>query len=151
MLATTGADEPALARLRAGGWGIRDRRAVADVPRYRRFIAGSRAEIGIAKGAYVEGRAGWIGDRSCHYLASGKPVLAQSTGLEGILPVGEGLVTFYDLEEAVEATREISLDHQRHARAARQLAHDVFDYRRVLPSLLERAMAPHALREAGAR
>jgi len=150
VLGSTSAEEPALARLRAGGWRIRDRHAVADIPSYLRYIAGSRAEIGIAKGAYVVGRAGWIGDRSCHYLASGKPVLAQSTGIEGSLPVGEGLVTFSDLEEAAEAASAIALDHQRHARAAKQLAHELFDHRRVLPSLLERALAPHAAREAAA-
>lgn len=151
VLAGADGDDVALARLRAGGWRIRDRGAVASVTDYRRFIAGSRAEIGIAKGAYVEGRAGWIGDRSCHYLASGKPVLAQSTGLEGLLPVGEGLVTFSALEEAVEAARAITLDYERHARRAEELAHELFDYRRVLPDLLERALAPQRPLGATAR
>jgi hypothetical protein len=144
-------EDPSLARLRAGGWRIRNRRAVAGIDEYRRFIAGSGAEIGIAKGAYVTGRAGWIGDRSCHYLASGKPVLAQSTGIESSLPVGEGLVTFSGLEEAVEAAREITLDYERHARRAMELAHEVFDFRRVLPGLLERATASRGAVEASVR
>jgi hypothetical protein len=148
VLAGADGDDPALTRLRAGGWRIRDRSAVAGIADYLRFIAGSGAEIGIAKGAYVTGRAGWIGDRSCHYLASGRPVLAQSTGIEGSLPVGEGLVTFSGLEEAVEAARAIVLDYERHARRARELAHELFDYRRVLPGLLERAMAPQRPLEA---
>lgn len=152
-LVLTGADggDPALARLRAGGWRIRDRRAVAGIAAYQGFIAVSRAEIGIAKGAYVEGRAGWIGDRSCHYLASGKPVLAQSTGIEASLPVGEGLVTFSDLEEAAEGAHAITLDYERHARRARELANEVFDYRRVLPDLLEKAMATRRPLEASTR
>lgn len=150
-LAGADGDDPALVRLRAGGWRIRDRRAVAGIDDYRRFVAASGAEIGIAKGAYVAGRAGWIGDRSCHYLASGRPVLAQSTGIEGSLPVGEGLVTFSGLEEAVEAARAITLDYERHARRARELAHELFDYRRVLPGLLERAMAPQRPLEAATR
>jgi hypothetical protein len=141
VLAGAADDDPSLARLRTGGWRIRDRRAVAGIAAYRRFIADSGAEIGIAKGAYVAGQAGWIGDRSCHYLASGKPVLAQSTGIEGSLPVGEGLVTFSALEEAVESAREITLDYERHARRARELARELFDYRRVLPRLLEQATA----------
>lgn len=143
-LVLSGADggDPALAALREGGWRVRGPGVVANVAAYQRFIAASGAEIGIAKGAYVEGRAGWIGDRSCHYLASGKPVLAQSTGLEGVLPTGEGLVTFVSVEEAVDAAREIALDHERHARRARELAHELFDCRRVLPRLLERATAP---------
>ena len=151
VLAAAAGDDPAPAGLRAGGWRIRDPSAVAGIDDYRRFIAGSRAEIGIAKGAYVEGRAGWIGDRSCHYLASGKPVLAQSTGLEGLLPVGEGLVTFSTMEQAVEGARAIALDYERHARRAAELAGELFDYRRVLPSLLERAMAPQAPLEATTR
>jgi hypothetical protein len=144
-------DDPALRRLRAGGWQVRDGRGVAGVNDYRRFIAGSGAEIGIAKGAYVEGGVGWIGDRSCHYLASGKPVLAQSTGIEDVLPVGEGLVTFSSLEEAVEAARAITLDYERHRRRARELAHELFEYRRVLPGLLERATAPQRSEGAIAR
>jgi hypothetical protein len=148
VLAGAEDDDPSLARLRAGGWRISDRSPVAGIAAYRRFIAGSGAEIGIAKGAYVAGRAGWIGDRSCHYLASGKPVLAQSTGIEGSLPVGEGLVTFSGLEEAVEAAREIALDYERHARRARELAHELFDYRQVLPRLLEAAIAPREAVEA---
>jgi len=151
VLAGAAGDDPVLAGLRAGGWQIRDAAAVGSIDGYRRFIAGSRAEIGIAKGAYVEGRAGWIGDRSCHYLASGKPVLAQSTGLEGLLPVGEGLVTFSSMEQAVEGARAIALDYERHARRAAELAREAFDYRRVLPSMLERAMAPQPPLEAAAR
>lgn len=151
VLSESGEDDAALASLRAGGWRIRNRRAVADVTDYQRYIADSRAEIGIAKGAYVEGRAGWIGDRSCHYLASGKPVLAQSTGIEDFLPVGEGLLTFSGLEEAVDAARAITLDYDRHARRARELAHELFGYRPVLSRLVERAMAPQPPVEATAR
>jgi hypothetical protein len=151
VLAGAEEDDRSLELLRAGGWRIRDTRAVAGIDDYRRFIATSLAEIGIAKGAYVEGQAGWIGDRSCHYLASGKPVLAQSTGLEGLLPVGEGLVTFSGLEQAVEGARAIALDQARHARRARELAEELFGYRQVLPVLLERAMANPRPLEAAAR
>jgi hypothetical protein len=150
VLAGADRDDPALADLRAGGWRVRDREAVASIAAYQRYIAGSLAEIGVAKGAYVEGRAGWVGDRSCHYLASGRPVLAQSTGLEGLLPVGEGLVTFSTVEQAVDAAREIALDYERHARRATELAEELLDYRRVLPSLLDRALAPQAPLEAAA-
>jgi hypothetical protein len=138
-LVLRGAGEPNgdVARLRRGGWCIRDSRVVADLASYRRFIARSRAEIGIAKGAYVEGRAGWIGDRSCHYLASGRPVLAESTGIERRLPTGNGLLTFSDEIEALEGIRAISADYRRHSQAAHRLAEEFFDYRRVLPAILE--------------
>jgi hypothetical protein len=49
--------------------------------RYRAYIAQSRAELGIFANAYVKSRCGWLSDRSAAYPASGKPVLAQDTGL----------------------------------------------------------------------
>ena len=62
--------------------------------RYRRFVQESFAEISIAKEMYVKTRSGWFSDRSACYLASGKPVIAQSTGFEDVLPVGGGLLSF---------------------------------------------------------
>jgi hypothetical protein len=136
-------------RLEQGGWTITDAAALGDLAAYRRYVAASGAEIGITKGAYVEGRAGWIGDRSCHYLASGSPVLLQSTGLERTVPTGRGLVTFANLDQAAEGVEEIERDHAAHCRAARELAEEVFDARRVLAELLETATtAPPARAEA---
>jgi hypothetical protein len=134
-------NDPDAAALRRGGWRVIDGTRLRDLARYRDYIRGSRAEIGIAKGAYVEGRSGWASDRSCHYLASGKPVVAQSTGLEGSVPTGRGLVTFDDLDEAAESVAAVTADYRAHCRAARELAHDVFGYRVVLPSLLDTAMS----------
>ena len=69
----------------------------------------------IAKNLYVDTRSGWFSDRSACYLASGRPVLAQDTGLDGLLPAGEGLLTFSTLDEAVAGAEEISADYERHA------------------------------------
>ena len=70
--------------LREHGWAITDPREVAGDPwRYRDYVQGSGAELMIAKNLYVDTRSGWFSDRSACYLASGKPVLAQDTGLEG--------------------------------------------------------------------
>ena len=71
------------------------------------------------------------------YLASGKPVLAQDTGLDRF-PTGEGLITFSTLEEAVAGVVAIESDYDRHAGAARQLAEEHFDSDRVLGLLLQR-------------
>ena len=68
----------------------------ADPDAYRDFIAGSLAELGIAKSGYVLSRCGWFSDRSACYLASGKPVVAQDTGFGRFLPTGEGLLSFAD-------------------------------------------------------
>jgi hypothetical protein len=131
--------DPDVGRLREAGWTVREAAELAGLSSYRTYIARSRAEIGIAKDAYVKGRSGWIGDRSACYLASGKPVLAQSTGQERLLPSGEGLVTFTDIDQAVAGVREINRDYEAHARAARELAEQFLDARKVLASMLETA------------
>jgi hypothetical protein len=135
-------DDTDVGLLRRGGWKVRDASELDDLAAYRTYISRSRAEIAIAKGAYVNGNAGWVGDRSAHYLASGKPVLAQSTGLEHSLPTGRGLLTFGDAEEAATGIRAINGEYEEHCRAARSLAEHFFDARKVLASMLEVAMSP---------
>ena len=108
---------------------------------YRDFIGGSRAEIGISKHAYVAARSGWFSDRSAHYLASGKPVLAQSTGFERCLPTGNGLLAFSDLDEAVAGIEAINGRYVAHCQAARELAREHLDHRKVIPRMLELATA----------
>jgi hypothetical protein len=122
--------------LRDNGWSLFDSGRIGGLAGYQEYIAGSRAEIGITKNAYVQGRTGWFSDRSAEYLASGKPVLAQSTGFERCLPTGRGLLAFGSLEEAVEGVQRINRDYGAHCRAARALAEEHFDYRNVLPKLL---------------
>lgn len=111
--------------------------AAPSVDGYRRFIQASSAEIGIAKSIYVQTNGGWFSDRSACFLASGKPVLAQDTGFSRNLPVGEGLIAFDSLDEAVAGAREILEDQQRHSRVARQIAEEHFDSRKVIGGLLE--------------
>ena len=120
------------------GWQLVDPVAVAGTPeRYAGFIRSSKAEIGIAKSGYVLSRCGWFSDRSVCYLASGRPVVAQDTGFGRVLPVGEGLLAFSDVESAAAALEEVDADHRRHSLAARRLAEDVFRSERVLKDLLE--------------
>jgi hypothetical protein len=126
-----------LSALAASGWAMRDPTAVAGDPwSYRAYIQGSRAEFMVAKGMYVGTQSGWFSDRSICYLASGKPVVAQDTGIRALLPVGEGILPFTSLEEACSAIGEITDDYPRHARAARKLAEEYFDSDRVLGDLL---------------
>ncbi len=121
--------------LEAGGWRIVDPERVAGDPAsYRDYIAGSGAEFMVAKEMYVQTRSGWFSDRSACYLASGKPVLAQDTGL-GDLPRGEGLVTFTTLDDAVAGSEAILSAPARHARAAREVAEEYFDSDRVIGRL----------------
>ena len=121
----------------AGGWRLVDPLEAAGDPwRYRDYVQRSGAELMVAKNLYVDAVSGWFSDRSACYLASGRPVLAQDTGLEGRLPAGEGLVKFSTPEEAVEGAQAIAADPDRHGRAARELAEEYFAAERVLPALL---------------
>jgi hypothetical protein len=128
-----------LALLAGGGWSLVDPARAAATPRsYREYIAGSAAEFMVAKGMYVDTRSGWFSERSICYLASGRPVLAQDTGLADLYPLGEGLLAFATLDEAVAGVEAIRSDPALHARAARALAEQHFDSDRVLTRLLER-------------
>ena len=104
---------------------------------YRRFIQASRAEFGVAKHGYVATRSGWFSDRSACYLASGRPVLVQETGLPDALQGGRGLLTFRDADGALRAIDRINADYAGHCRAARALAEEHFAAGRVLSGLLE--------------
>jgi hypothetical protein len=116
-----------------------DPRPVAGDPwAYREYVQRSRAEFMVAKGMYVQAASGWLSDRSLCYLASGRPVLAQDTGLAGLYPTGTGLVTFRTPDEAAAGVAAIEEDYPRHARTARALAEEFFDSDRVLTRLLDR-------------
>jgi hypothetical protein len=112
-------------------------RTVATPADYRAFVSGSRAEIGIAKSGYVVSRSGWFSERSACYLAAGRPVVAQDTGFSACLPVGEGLLSFSTIDEAVSAVEMVERDYARHSATARSLAEAYFDSDRVLSSLLQ--------------
>jgi hypothetical protein len=127
--------------LRKNGWILSDASRIGDLAGYQDYIAASRAEIGIAKNAYVQGRSGWFSDRAAHYLASGKPVLAQATGFERCVPTGRGLLAFETMEQAVRGVEAINRDYDAHTVAARQLAEDYLDYRKVLPNMLDACLA----------
>jgi hypothetical protein len=127
-----------LQALADNGWSLIDPAQVAGTPAdYRRFVAGSRAEFGVAKSGYVASRCGWFSDRSVCYLASGRPVLAQQTGFSRHLPVGEGLFAFQTADDVLAAIDTLKADYRRHARSARELAETYFDSDRVLPRLLD--------------
>jgi hypothetical protein len=130
-------ERPDLALLESNRWRLTDPKVVAAYPwDYGSFIRRSRAELMVAKNLYVETGAGWFSDRSACYLASGKPVLAQDTGLRGLLPSGDGLLVFRTLDEAADAVESVLTDPDRHREAAREIAVSYFDSDRVLPGLL---------------
>jgi hypothetical protein len=125
-------------KLRDAGWAVRDPLGVTRNPwAYQEYLRGSRAEFGVAKHGYVSTWSGWFSERSAAYLASGRPVVVQDTGFSDRLPAGRGLLAFSTPEEAVVAVESVNGDYDAHCRAARALAEEHFDARKVLPRLLE--------------
>jgi hypothetical protein len=124
------------------GWEVVAGELISRTPAlYRQFIQTSRAEFSVPKHGYVKMRGGWFSDRSVCYLASGRPVLIEDTGLADWLPIGSGLVTFNDPVTALAGVEKINSDYESHRRAARQLAETVFATERVLPAFLDAAMS----------
>jgi hypothetical protein len=54
---------------------------------------------------------------------------------------GAGLLTFSTLDEAASGVEAIAGDYSRHARAARDLAEELFDSDKVLTTLLDKLSA----------
>lgn len=127
--------------LRSYGWRTEDALRVAGSPEsYRRYVSSSMAEWSIAKGGYVAGQTGWFSCRSACYLAAGRPVVVQDTGFSIVIPCGEGILPFRDLESAAEAIEDVVSNYEQHSRTAREVAREYFAYDRVLPVLLEQAL-----------
>ena len=135
------------------GWRVRDALEFSSDPDgYRAYITTSYGEFTVAKDQNVRLRTGWFSDRSATYLAAGRPVITQETGFSRSLPVGEGLLEFSTLDEAVAAVERVRSDYQRHRRAARELAEEYFSHEVVLGSLLRElglARPVRTRREAG--
>ena len=131
-----------LGLLTSNGWRLVDPEKVClDLDSYRRYIESSLAEWSVAKNGYVQGRSGWFSERSACYLAAGRPVIVQDTGFSTIFPVGEGIVPFTTIDEAVAAINEVKGNYARHAMAARAIAEEYFDSDKVLTRLIEEALS----------
>ena len=127
--------------LRGKGWSVCDpREPTRDPWTYRSYIEASKAEFSVAKHGYVVTRSGWFSDRSAAYLATGRPVLLQETGFSDWLKTGSGIIPFNTPEEAFAGIEEINNRFDFHCRAARDIAEEYFDMRKVLPALIECAM-----------
>lgn len=127
------ADEADRARLVKAGWKLADPRKTAGCPSaFRRYVQSSGAEFSVAQAIYVETGSGWFSDRTVRYLASGRPALVQDTGFSRNYPVGQGLLAFRNMAEAVQGVVEIRRNYEAHCRAARKLAEERFDSRIVM-------------------
>jgi len=136
-------DQADLDALHRHHWRIINPRTVAATPQtFREYVQGSGGEFSAAQGIYVSTQCGWLSDRTVRYLASGKPALVQDTGFSANYPVGEGLVAFRTLDEAVAGAEDIAHNYPRHARAARDLAETYFNSDTVLPTLFQHMDLP---------
>jgi hypothetical protein len=119
------------------GWDLVDPAVVAaSMESYRDFVAGSSAELCVAKELYSAARTGWFSDRSAVYLASGRPVVASDTGLPPCLLPEQGFLTFDDLDSAAVALDEVARHPVEHSAAARNFAEQHLDSDLVLTDLL---------------
>lgn len=128
--------------LRRKGWEPRNPLEVTQDPwSYQRYIQQSKAEFSVVKQAYAVSRSGWFSDRSAAYLASGRPVLVQETGFSDMLPTGAGVLPFASLEDVLIGLDAIQSRYEFHCQAARAIAEEYFDSRKVLSHLIECAMS----------
>ena len=126
--------------LRALGWIIHEAGDVLpDYKSYHEFLRTSKAEWSVAKHGYVAARTGWFSCRTACYLALGRPAVVQETGWSDTIPAGDGLLAFSTLEEAVDAIADINDHYEEHQRAARALAEQYFDAKKVCADLLAQA------------
>ncbi len=94
--------------LAKSGWKILNPAKLSLTPwTYQQYIQQSKVEFSVAKHGYVISNSGWFSERSACYLASGRPVILQDTGFSSIFPVGEGILCFTNLEEAIASIQEV--------------------------------------------
>jgi hypothetical protein len=126
-----------VAELRAAGWRVVDARSVSGTPEaYQAYLRASHGELSVAKEAYVATRSGWFSTRSASYLASGRPVIVQDTGLSGRYDLGGAILPFGDADDAVDALAAVQDGYARRCAAARAVAASAFDAAAILGRLL---------------
>jgi hypothetical protein len=120
------------------GWLIRNPLKVTkSTCTYQEYIRQSMAEFSVAKHGYVISHSGWFSERSACYLASGRAVVTQDTGFSRWVKTGKGILSFKTQEEALAQLDEIHHHYDDHCYAARKIAEEFFDSRRILSNLIE--------------
>ncbi|WP_428939473.1 hypothetical protein [Fontivita pretiosa] len=129
------------AMLESHGWQVREAHEAAGSPLdFQRYVQSSRGEFGCAKPAYVKLKTGWISDRTICYLACGRPAIIQDTGPIGYFEGGQGVLRFSTFEQAIECVQAVERDYAAHCAAARALAEEYFDARKVAARVLDRCI-----------
>lgn len=123
--------------LREAGWRIRPADEVAvTCDSYLNYIRSCRGEFAVQKEVFVATNSGVTPERMGYFMASGRPAVVQDTGFARTLPCGRGLFAVRTVEEAAAAIEAIDADYATHATAARAIAEEFLDSRKVLAALL---------------
>jgi hypothetical protein len=129
------------AALEDRGWRVRHSYDVASTPwEYQGYIQNSLGEFSCVKPSCINLQNAWVSDRTICYLASGKPAVVEHTGPSRFLPDAAGLFRFRDMDDAVRCLETVAADYDRHCMLSRALAEEYFDARKVVGSVLERAL-----------
>jgi len=124
--------------LESAGWGVVPAYEMSlDIfGQYPEYFRRSRAEFTVAKDQNIRLKSGWFSERDACYLASGKPVITQDTGFSNVLPTGNGLFAFTTMEEVLTAIDRINSDYKKQCEAARAIAEEWFDAKKVAGKML---------------
>ncbi|MCZ7525869.1 MAG: glycosyltransferase [Acidimicrobiia bacterium] len=141
-VAVEGHDVPVEQLLRDGWSVVSALETTRSFGSYADYVDASMGEFSVAKEVYSGLEVGWFSDRSAVYLARGRPVVVQDNGLDGVLPLGEGLFSVRDADEAAAAIAAIRAAPDRHAAAARRIAEEHLDTSVVLGRFLAELGVP---------
>jgi hypothetical protein len=131
-------EDPDRERLRSHGWALATPHEVTSTAvAYRHYVAGSLAEFTASKGGDVLLRTGWLSDRAAAYLATGRPVITEDTGVATHLPPDSGILWVSNLDEARDAVRRVQKDWSQLSRQARRTAVEILDAARNVRRILE--------------
>jgi hypothetical protein len=128
-------------QLAGAGWSVRAEAAVdASLSAHRAQLIGSQGCLSF-RGESEDGV--WFSAHDAAFLAAGRPLVLGDGDVECWLPTGKGLLTFSDVEGAIDAVELCCRDLPRQSAGARDVAERVFHFKIVLPNLLEQALPRH--------
>ncbi|MCP9844192.1 hypothetical protein KBZ01_10695 [Synechococcus sp. Edmonson 11F2] len=128
------------AELSKFGWSVvMPHTRVRSLTMYRSYIQQSFGEFGCAKPVFVKLRTGWFSDRTAAYLAAGRPVVIEKTGIPANISLGDGILTFSTPEEAVHQLQSCTSNYQQRSSQAVAFAERYLDSSKVLSSIIEQS------------
>jgi hypothetical protein len=119
------------------GWKLRDSVALSELDVFHDYVQSSLGMFSCVKPAYMFLETGFVHGLTPCFLASGKPAVVQDTGPSGVLADDGGLFRFRTIDDAVRYLEAAVENYDENCRAARVLAEEHFDARKVAARILE--------------